>query len=113
MDETALRRPVGGRQVIGAQLHHLLEIAALPQVSLQVVPFGHGGHAAAGGSFTILRFAEPTLPDLVYIEHLTSALYLQAPADLDHYLHVMDHLSTEALTPAATTRYIKKIISQT
>ena len=113
MDETALRRPVGGRQVIRAQLHHLLEIADLPQVSLQVVPFGHGGHAAAGGSFTILRFAEPTLPDVVYIEHLTSALYLQAPADLDHYLHVMNHLSTEALTPAATTRYIKKIISQT
>src|SRR5438067_3173987 len=113
MDETALRRPVGGRQVIRAQLHHLLEIAALPQVSLQVMPFGHGGHAAAGGSFTILRFAEPTLPDVVYIEHLTSALYLQAPADLDHYLHVMDHLSAEALTPAATTRYIKKIISQT
>jgi transcriptional regulator with XRE-family HTH domain len=113
MDETALRRPVGGRQVIRAQLQHLVEIAALPQVSLQVVPFGHGGHAAAGGSFTILRFAEPTLPDVVYIEHLTSALYLQAPGDLDHYLHVMDHLSAQALTPAATTRYIQKIISQT
>jgi hypothetical protein len=113
MDETALRRPVGGREVIRAQLQHLVEIAALPQVSLQVVPFGHGGHAAAGGSFTILRFAEPILPDVVYIEHLTSALYLQAPGDLDHYLHVMDHLSAEALTPAATTRYIKKIISET
>jgi transcriptional regulator with XRE-family HTH domain len=113
MDETALRRPVGGREVMRAQLHHLLEIAALPQVSLQVVPFAHGGHAAAGGSFTILRFAEPALPDVVYIEHLTSALYLEAPADLDHYLHVMDHLSAEALTPAATSRYIKKIISQT
>ncbi|HXQ57855.1 MAG TPA: DUF5753 domain-containing protein, partial [Actinomycetes bacterium] len=113
MDETALRRPVGGRQVICAQLHHLLEIAALPQVSLQIVPFGHGGHAAAGGSFTILRFAEPALPDVVYIEHLTSALYLQAPADLDHYLHVMNRLSTEALTPAATVRFVKKIISQT
>jgi len=50
---------------------------------------------------------------VVYIEHLTSALYLEAPADLDHYLHVMDHLSAEALTPTATTRYIKKIISQT
>ena len=113
MDETALRRPVGGRQVIRAQLHHLLEIAALPQVGLQVVPFGRGGHAAAGGSFTILRFAEPALPDVVYIEHLTSALYLQAPADVDHYLHVMDRLSAEALTPAATARFIKKIISQT
>lgn len=99
MDETALRRPVSGRQVMRAQLHHLLEAAALPQVSLQVVPFGHGGHAAAGGSFTILRFAEPALPDVVYIEHLTSALYLEAPADLDHYPQVMDHLSAEALAP--------------
>jgi hypothetical protein len=99
--------------VIRAQLHHLLEIAVLPQVGLQVVPFGRGGHAAAGGSFTILRFAEPALPDVVYIEHLTSALYLQAPADVDHYLHVMDRLSAEALTPAATASFIKKIISQT
>ena len=113
MDETALRRPVGGRQVMRAQLHRLLEAAALPQVSLQVVPFGHGGHAAAGGSFTILRFAEPALPDVVYIEHLTSALYLEARADVNHYLQVMDHLSAEALTPTATTRFIKTIISQT
>ena len=113
IDETALRRPVGGRQVMRAQLHRLLEAAALPQVSLQVVPFGHGGHAAAGGSFTILRFAEPALPDVVYIEHLTSALYLEARADMNHYLQVMDHLSAEALTPTATTRFIKTIISQT
>jgi hypothetical protein len=113
MDETALRRPVGGRQVMRAQLHRLLEVAALPPVSLQVVPFGHGGHAAAGGFFTILRFAEPALPDVVYIEHLTSALYLEARTDVDHYLQVMDHLSAEALTPTATTRFIKTIISQT
>ena len=113
MDETALRRPVGGRQVMRAQLHRLLEAAALPRVSLQVVPFGHGGHAAAGGSFTILRFAEPALPDVVYVEHLTSALYLEARTDLDHYLQVMEHISAEALTPTATTRFIKTIISQT
>ena len=113
MDETALRRPVGGRQVMRAQLHRLLEVAALPPVSLQVVPFGHGGHAAAGGFFTILRFAEPALPDVVYVEHLTSALYLEARTDLDHYLQVMEHISAEALTPTATTRFIKTIISQT
>jgi len=83
------------------------------RVSQQVVPFGHGGHAAAGGSFTILRFAEPALPDVVYVEHLTSALYLEARTDLDHYLQVMEHISAEALTPTATTRFIKTIISQT
>ena len=79
MDEAALRRPIGGRQVIRAQLTTCSRSPPCPNVSLQVVPFGHGGHAAAGGSFTILRFAEPDLPDVVYIEHLTSALYLQAP----------------------------------
>jgi hypothetical protein len=112
MDETALRRPVGGPQVMRAQLHHLAEIAQLPQVTVQVVPFRHGGHAAAGGPFTILRFAEPDLPDVVYLEQLTSALYLEAPADVDHYLHVMSHLSAHALTPA-TARFIKQTISQT
>ena len=113
IDETALRRPVGGPEVMRSQLHHLAEIAQLPQVTLQVVPFRHGGHAGAGGPFTILRFAQPDLPDVVYIEHLTSALYMQARTDVDHYLHVMSHLSADALTPAATARFIKQIISQT
>ena len=113
MDEAALRRPVGGRVVMRSQLHRLAEVAALPQVTLQVVPFRHGGHAAAGGSFTILRFKEPDLPDVVYIEQLTSALYLEARKDVDHYLEVMNRLSAEALTPARTARFIKEIISQT
>jgi hypothetical protein len=68
---------------------------------------------ANGGPFTILRFAEPDLPDVVYLEQLTSALYLEAPADVDHYLHVMSHLSADALTPAATARFIKQTICQT
>jgi transcriptional regulator with XRE-family HTH domain len=113
MDETVLQRPVGGRKVMRSQLSHLVEVAELPQVTLQVVPFRHGGHVAAGGSFTILRFAEPDLPDVVYIEQLTSALYLEARTDLDHYLEVMNHLSADALTPAGTARFIREIISQT
>ena len=113
IDETALRRPVGGPEVMRSQLCHLLEVAELPQLTLQVVPFRHGGHAAAGGPFTILRFAEPDLPHVVYLEQLTSAIYLEARADVDHYLQVMNRLSTEALTPAGTTRFIEEIISQT
>src|SRR5512142_415685 len=81
MDEAALRRPVGGRAVMRAQLGRLAEVARLPRVTIQVVPFGREGHAAAGGSFTILRFAEPELPDIVYIEQLTSALYLDSRED--------------------------------
>ncbi len=109
MDEAVLRRSVGGRAVMRAQLERLAEVASLPQVTIQVVPFGGGGHAAAGGSFTILRFAEPELPDVVYIEQLTSALYLDGREDVDHYREVMNELSTQALTPDRTARFLAEI----
>src|SRR5437016_6484345 len=112
IDEAALRRPIGGRQVMRAQLKHLLEAADLPHVTIQVVPFRRGGHAAAGGSFTVLRFAAPDLPDVVYLEHLTSALYLDDRRDVDHYMEVMNLLSAEAHPPAATTRFLKEIIQE-
>ena len=113
MDEAALRRPVGGRSVMRAQLDRVAEAAGLPWVTIQVVPFSRGGHAAAGGSFTILRFAEPELPDIVYIEQLTSALHMDDREDVDHYLEVMDRLSAEALTPDASVRFLKEIIRET
>jgi transcriptional regulator with XRE-family HTH domain len=113
MDEAALRRPVGGRDVMRAQLARLLEVADLPQVTLQIVPFRRGGHAAAGGSFSVLRFGEPDLPDVVYIEQLTSALYLERRADVDHYMEIMNRLSAEALTPAKTTRQLRDIMQET
>jgi hypothetical protein len=93
-----------------AQLEHLAEVARLRHVSIQVVPFDRGGHAAAGGSFTVLRFSEPEVPDVVYLEQLTSALYLDKLEDVDHYLEVMNHLSTEALTPAQTVKFITELI---
>jgi len=110
IDEAALRRPIGGRQVMRGQLNHLLTVAELPHVTLQIVPFRRGGHAGAGGSFTILRFAAPDLPDVVYLEQLTSALYLDERKDVDHYMEVMNRLSAEAHTPVATTRFLKEII---
>jgi Domain of unknown function (DUF5753)/Helix-turn-helix domain len=107
LDEGALRRPVGGRRVMRAQLSRLAEVAQMMRhVTIQIVPFDRGGHAAAGGSFTVLRFSEPEVPDVVYIEQLTSALYLDKHEDVDHYMEVMNHLSTEALTPVESTRYI-------
>jgi hypothetical protein len=113
IDEGALRRPVGGRAVMRAQLNRLIEVAGLSQVTVQVVPFGRGGHAAAGGSFTVLRFSEADLPDVVYIEQLTSALYLDKREDVDHYMEVMNHLSTEALNPARTMRFLAEITRDT
>ena len=91
--------PGGGRDVMRAQLRHLMEVADLPRVTLQVMPFSQGGHPAAGGSFTIMRFAEPDLPDIVYIEQLTGALYLDRRDEADNYMEVMNRLSAEAETP--------------
>jgi Domain of unknown function (DUF5753)/Helix-turn-helix domain len=113
MDEGALRRPVGGTAVMRAQLKRLIEVAGLRHVTVQVVPFDRGGHAAAGGSFTVLRFGEPDVPDVVYLEQLTSALYLDKRDDVDHYMEVMNHLSTEALTPAESTRFLTEMIRDT
>ncbi len=110
IDEGALRRPVGGPVVMRGQLEHLIAVSALRQVTIQVVPFARGGHAAAGGSFTILRFGDPDVPDVVYLEQLTSAFYLDKREDIDHYMEVMNHLSTEALTPAQSTRFLADII---
>jgi hypothetical protein len=110
IDEGALRRPVGGDAVMRAQLERLVEVARLRHVTIQVVPFSRGGHAAAGGSFTVLRFSEPEVPDVVYIEQLTSALYLDKRDDVDHYMEVMNHLSTEAFTPAQSMRFVTDMI---
>jgi hypothetical protein len=113
LDEGALRRPVGGPKVMRAQLNHLTEVARLRNVTIQVVPFARGGHAAAGGSFTVLRFSEQEVPDVVYLEQLTSALYLDKRDDVDHYLEVMNHLSTEALTPVQSMRFITELSQDT
>jgi len=113
MDEAVLRRPVGGTAVMRAQLHHLIEAATAPEVTLQVIPFAKGGHAAASGSFTILRFDEQYLPDVVYIEQLTGAIYLEQRSDVEHHLAVMDQLSTDALPPAASVRFIEQVAAET
>jgi hypothetical protein len=109
LDEGALRRPVGGRPVLRRQLDRVIELTALRNVSVQVVPFDAGGHAGAGGSFTMLRFVAEEVPDIIYIEQLTSALYLDRREDVDHYLEVIDSLGAKALTPAESVRFIAKI----
>ena len=112
IDEGALRRPVGGRAVMRGQLNRLIEVVGLRQVTIQVVPFSRGGHAAAGGSFTVLRFGDDDVPDVVYLEQLTSALYLDKREDVEHYLEVMNHLSTEAFTPARTVQFLAEVVKE-
>jgi transcriptional regulator with XRE-family HTH domain len=113
IDESALSRPLGSPAVMREQLARLIEVAELPQVTLQVMPFERGGHSAAGGSFSILRFAEPDLPDIVYLEQLTSALYLDRAEEADHYREVMNSLSAEAATPDQSKLLLGKLIETT
>lgn len=109
MDEAVLRRPIGGPQVLRAQIDHLLEAVELPNVKLQIMPFDRGGHAAAGGPFSILRFPERDLPDVVYMEQLTSALYLDKLDETDHYMQVMDRLCIQAYSLAESRRFLEDL----
>ncbi|WP_255598039.1 helix-turn-helix transcriptional regulator [Micromonospora sp. RL09-050-HVF-A] len=109
IDEAALRRPIGGPQVMRGQLTALIEATRSPHVRLQVIPFDAGGHAAAGGAFTILRFGDDDLPDIVYIEQLTSALYLDKREDLDYYAAAMERLCVEATPPERTPEVLARL----
>ncbi|MEV5552617.1 helix-turn-helix transcriptional regulator [Nonomuraea wenchangensis] len=111
IDEAVVRRTLGGPDTMRAQIAHLLDVTAERNITVQVMPFDRGGHAAAGGPFSILRFPERELPDVVYMEQLTSALYLDKPADSDHYMEVMDRLSVQAETPKETRRFLERLIS--
>jgi Domain of unknown function (DUF5753)/Helix-turn-helix domain len=110
VDEAALKRPIGGHEVMRNQLEALIEATKQPNVRLQVIPFNAGGHAAAGGAFTILRFPERELPDVVYVEQLTSALYLEKREDIDHYALAMERLCLEAEPPARTAEILSKAL---
>ena len=110
IDEAVLRRPAGSQTTMRGQLKHLADMAHRPNVTIQVIPFQIGGHSAAGGSFSILRFAEPDLPDVVYLEQLTSSLYLDKPDAVDSYLRVMERICMEAATPAASAEIIANLL---
>ncbi|MGW0806426.1 helix-turn-helix domain-containing protein [Nonomuraea sp. NPDC002799] len=112
IDEAVVRRMLGGPETMRGQIAHLLDITAERNITVQIMPFDRGGHAAAGGPFSILRFPERELPDVVYMEQLTSALYLDKPADSDHYMEVMDRLSIQAEEPKATRRFLERLISR-
>jgi transcriptional regulator with XRE-family HTH domain len=107
IDESVLHRPIGGREVLRAQIEHLLEVTKRPHITLQVLPYQFSGYAAEG-SFITLRFAEPDLPDVVYIEHLSGALYLDKRADIELYGRVFDRLTVDAHTPDDTRQLLMK-----
>ncbi|WP_433333257.1 helix-turn-helix domain-containing protein [Spirillospora sp. CA-294931] len=113
LDEAALRRPLGGPEVMRGQLEHLIEVSKLPNVTIQIMPFRFGGHAAEGGAFTILRFPEQDLPDVVYVENLTGAMYLDKRDDVDTYLQAMERLCVDSATPERTVELLGDLLRET
>ncbi|WP_182881902.1 helix-turn-helix domain-containing protein [Microbispora sp. H10949] len=109
IDESALRRPTVGRETMRGQLRHLMEMGQRPTVTVQVLPYGAEAHALVGHSFTILRFGEPDLPDLVYLEQLNSALYIDKREDVDLYTNAMEILCAQALPPWTTAELLREL----
>lgn len=108
LDEAALRRAVGGGSH-AAQLRHLLEIDTLPNVTLQVLPFGKGAHMAMGTAFTLLKFTD--FPSVVYIDNLTGGLYLDDDTETERYSVVMNHLRAAAWDPEESAAFIERVIA--
>lgn len=110
LDEAALRRPYGERDVMRAQLRHLIDMSEQPNVTLQVMPFSHGGHAGESGSFTMLRFPESDLSDIVYLEQLTSALYLDKPEEVAQYEKAMAGLAQDSPAPEESRDLLRGLL---
>ncbi|MEU1252914.1 helix-turn-helix domain-containing protein [Streptomyces chartreusis] len=108
MDETVLLRPVSGGEVMREQLDKLLEFAERDRVTLQIAEFASGPHPGTYAPFTLFRFAEPELPDMVYTEYLSGALYLDSRKEVAAHLEVLDHMSTAA----ASAERSKKILRE-
>ncbi|ABW10747.1 helix-turn-helix domain protein [Parafrankia sp. EAN1pec] len=112
VDEAALRRPIGGPKVMRSQLEQLIALCDLPNLTLQIMPFAFGGHAAEGGAFSILRFPESDLPDVVYLEQLTGAVYMDKREDVDIYAEAMNRLTVDSPPPATTPKLLSQIITE-
>jgi hypothetical protein len=112
LDEAVLRRTVGGRGPMRLQLEHLVDLAAMLNVAVQVIPFGAGAHPGMGKPFVILAFPERADPDVVYLEDLTSALYLEEVDEIDRYNMLFNHLRATALSFEESTSLITSVIKE-
>jgi transcriptional regulator with XRE-family HTH domain len=112
LDEAALRRTVGGAGLMRLQLDHLLDLARLPNVAIQVIPFGAGAHPAMGRPFVSLAFPERADPDVVYLEDLTSALYVEDVDEVDRYNMFFNHLRATALSFEDSAARIMSVIKE-
>lgn len=113
IDEAALRRAVGGTATMRAQLRHLIDLAEQPNITIEILPFSAGGHVAAGGPITLLRFAEADIRDVVYLEQLTNAFYSTKREDIELYWHILNRLVIDAEAPDVSVKILHRILRDT
>jgi DNA-binding XRE family transcriptional regulator len=112
LEETVLRRPIGGPEVMRGQIGHLIECAARPNVTIQVLPFSAGWHPAMYGMFWIYRFPDDTIPDVVYSEGLTSSYYLNKTEETARYTEALDRMTAQAATPDQTITILQEVLKE-
>ncbi|MFF9059954.1 helix-turn-helix domain-containing protein [Streptomyces sp. NPDC101213] len=112
MDEAALRRVVGGKALMRDQLEHLVEQSRLPHVTVQVIPFEMGAHPGLNGQYAILEFPDAADSSVVYIEGVTSDLYLEKPNDVQKYSVMYEHLRAQALNVDQSRQFIADIAKE-
>jgi hypothetical protein len=108
VEEAALRRPVGGRDVLGVQIERLMDAISEPNITLQVLPGWYGGPAAEG-AFMLMRFPDPGLPDMVCMEYLTG-VYLKEPGEAEQYAIMMNRLAVAAAAPGRTRQILASLL---
>lgn len=111
IDEAALRRRPGSAATMRRQLKELIEFCELTHITIQVMPFSTG--TTVGGAVTMLRFPEPEVADVVYLDQFSGALYLAKPADVQHYAQMVDRLCTKAERPAETPAFLRRLSRET
>lgn len=107
LDESVLHRPIGGMKVLKQQIEYLLEMSALPHVSVQVLPYSRSG-LSAEHAFSLLRFGEPELPNIAYVEYLTGAHYIEKREEIEKYSRALDMLAVDAETPERSRSMLAK-----
>ncbi|GGS50437.1 helix-turn-helix domain-containing protein [Streptomyces cinerochromogenes] len=109
LDEAALKRVVGSRLVMREQLEHLIEMSQLPHVTVQVLPFDVGAHPGLNGQYAILEFADAADSSVVYLEGVTSDLYLEKAQDVQKYAVMYEHLRAQSLNVEAPRQFIADV----
>jgi transcriptional regulator with XRE-family HTH domain len=107
LDESVLYRPIGGMKVLKQQIEYLLEMSALPHVSVQVLPYTRSG-LSAEHAFSLMRFGEPELPNIAYVEYLTGAHYIEKREEIEKYSRALDMLAVDAETPERSRSLLAK-----